>query len=370
MKSRSILCLLLALGISLPAFGHLQQTNPARKAPTDTNSINDTRYSNEYPWLTNDGKVLLWTRQPSGGVQRVYVTYIRNYDQLASTPTDGRTLPSLDEAPPVALEVVNDLVPASHTIKAIAICEKGTWPIRVGTKDRYRITLFMAVGPKNQDKAIYRASKVFIEYDTATNQLLTPFMTGSYAAVSGTNVGGKNETEPMLTRNGLYLFWASNAFKGGVAKYLKSNLACGQLSQSAKTYDNLPAGDFAWRDQYGSTSQNEDETRTTNYHTVIERPNGDTALIFEECHGKIACNGDPNNRDCECLDHNQHLSTTGFEGNQQPVEITSCCSTKLNGNFRTTHPAIAGPRNAQTNSWVLFYMRGKKIWYTKIKESP
>jgi len=224
---------------------------------------------------------------------------------------------------------------------------------------------------------MWRAHRVFVVVDKASQEITSYGMSGdfqeviplTYRPVAG---GVANETEPFLTRDGQYLFWASNAWEGTgrVAHYIYTGTACAQLQQSPTPYDNLSSSKFAWKDQYtsGFTYQ---KTSRTNYHTVAERTSdGKTALIFEQCVGQTAC--DPlqfGNRDCACDGQNDFLSTTGFAAGGQPTAITNWSSGPLNvAGGRVSHPAISGPQNTNDGSWLLFFMKGKKIWYTKVKE--
>lgn len=178
--------------------------------------------------------------------------------------------------------------------------------------------------------------------------------------------------QPAIQAPGAYLFWASNAFNGTVAKFMGPVSSCAQLGQTAKTYDQLPVSRFAWKAQYLDGSPPSRLSRT-NYHTVLERPNGTTALIYEECHGQVRCQDDSSSIDCVCDhpdpeidDQANQLSTSGFSAASGPSLIGNWSSGPLNGGARVTHPAISGPRT--NNAYLLFFMRGKKIWYTRIKE--
>lgn len=411
----SVIVPAIALVVSTPApldGAVLEQVNPAVQAPP---LVNDSDHSNEYPWFSNDGHLFVWTRQckttspepclnhnpPIGtDTQWLWVSYLKNFDIVWNAP-HGQDLPPLQFAWPVELEPVNHAVlqafPAGTTIKALAICDKTSDQPVLGPDGllRYRFSLFMAIGPAGDSnpKSLYRADRVVVTIDPNDNNgEIVPSklrFNGSLLPVTGSDTGD-NETEPALTRDGKYLFWASNGWAGGVAEYMGGDgfARCSQLDQSRTSYANLPGQRFAWKDQYlGSPATS---TSRTNYHTVIERFHfddaGDTALIFERCHGQVSC-AQGGVRDCECLgpDENEdgvpddkvRLWTTGFEAAPGPYLIDRCEGCTGNEGIwkeqgRTTHPAVAGPENTDSgrDGWLLFFMRGKKIWYTKIAEVP
>lgn len=134
-------------------------------------------------------------------------------------------------------------------------------------------------------------------------------------------------------------------------------------------YPNLPSsgsGDyFAWRDQYDGNL----DTSRTNYHTLATMHTGRTALIFEECHGKV--NGSA--RDNWCNANNERLSTTGFTANNSPTNIddSGWGANAIHGSpaRRASHPAISGSQLGD-GSFLLFFMRDKAIHYTKVEIVP
>ncbi len=382
--SLSVAALTIAL-VVVPAEAGLRQLNPARAAPLIINSLdsNGNPEDNEYPWFSNDGKLMLWTRQTAAGgnLQWVWVGYIKNRDQIAATGA-GQTLPSIDMRNAVHLDSVNDWVKVNRPgeqIKSIAVCEEPypSQPERLSGRYRYRFTLYMSVGKPNQQKLMYRAHRVFVVVSDSTFKVTKVGISSSiqpvipYATRPGG--GGANETEPMLTRDGTHLFWASNAFNGGnMARFMGPSAACSQIGQAPKLYSQLSSSRFAWKDQYASGATYM-RTSKTNYHTVIEKPNGQTALIFTGCDGQTSCNrSQMGNRECECQDQSAMLSTTGFGGGNHPPTLISSSGwtgqAGINTAGRATHPAIAGPQRSFDKSWLLFFMRGKKIWYTKIAE--
>lgn len=373
--------LLCAGWLAAPAHA-LRQVNWAQEAGDVINHMPDM-YSNEYPWLSGDGKLLLWTRQVKSeacapgqnGCQRVWVAYVKNWREIADAPANNGALPELEVSQPMPLTKVNELVAGNITIKSIAVCEEGTQPREYSNRWRYRFSLYMSTGTPGGTKSMHRAHRVFVVVNKASMEITSMGRSGGYSPVippaTRPNGGVANETEPMLTRDGRYLFWASNAFNGGnVARYIGPVASCTQVNQTPRSYATLPSNLFPWKDQY---SQGFTETRTgkSNYHTVVERPNGVSALIFETCSGQVDCAaGGSDNRDCRCKEQKKKLSTTGFaDGNDVgPTLITNCCGSRaLNrSGVRLTHPATS-PRHAN-GTWTLFYMRGKKIWYTKIME--
>lgn len=371
----------------------LTQVNPAYKAGS---MINDPYAANEYPWFSNDGRLFFWTKQLPGEGQELYVSYLKNWGAIKST-AHGQALPALSVAYPRRHDKLAnclagidwnqpwcDLSPleapnAKLTFKSLAYCQKTTQPVN----NEYRFTLFFSAKDLNTTGAahMYRADDVWVKID-GNSEIVGMGIDGNIRpAIPQTTTGGgsiANETEPMLTRDGKYLFWTSNAFtaKGTYAKYIYRDLPCTQLNQTPTLYSSLPASQFKWRDQYISTpSTTAQKTAKTNYHTVLEQPGfTESALIFEQCAGQVDCddnNPDPGNRDCQCKPQNNKLSTSGFAANGKPYII---CNGTITGtesggqlnptNQRTTHPAIAGPKG--NHGWVLFYMRQKNIWYTKI----
>ena len=378
----------------------LRQRNPVAKAPAVINNDpSATTFHNEYPMFSTDGRLFLWTRQenPSPGTQWLWVAFLKNRDHVAATPA-GSPMRALDFGPPGELHVVNHEFcthkpqckagnPANNEIKALMLCEEGQQPtVPAAGQLRYRFTLYLAVGPTGSQRAMYRAHRVVVKVNASTGQILSNLhtsMSGGFDEVipfATRPAGGQaNETEPAMTRDGEYLFWASNAWAGGstMAEYIGPETSCTQLMQSPKAYSNLPNSRFAWKDQYtsGSTSQ---RTSRTNYHAILEKydvnDKGPTALIFEECQGQTNCLV-PSDRDCVCEGQNEWLSTTGFSAGGAPTTITSLGSGPLNTTnglgvpVRVTHPAISGRQAPPPDGrWLLFFMRGKKIWYTMISE--
>lgn len=223
-------------------------------------------------------------------------------------------------------------------------------------------------------KEIFRAWRVKVFVDPVTEEIDEVKIGGQILPMGpGVNVSGKNMTEPMLTRDGRFLFWASNNFIGTQARYIGPVSACTQLNQSSTPYSQLPSGRFPWVDQYTFPVPSHATSRT-NYHHVLERPqNGTTALLFEKCSAQqnVSCDDDPTSRYCDCKPKYENISTTGFTPGLEPEEITNCCGAELNKppDWRETHPAVSGDLNAD-GSWLLFFKRGKKIWFTKISEMP
>jgi hypothetical protein len=351
----------------------LHQTNPIRKAP-DVINTPDPDIWDTYPWFSNDGKLFLFTREDTtapNGVPEVYVSYLKNRNAIAGTPTDERTLPALEVAVPVKLPAA---INNGETVKAIAYCEDDPpQPDALASRWRYRFALFFSRGDVQGERKMYRAWRVKVFVDFASQEINQVDIGGQVQLMgSGINVAGKNTTEPMLTRDGRYLFWASNAFAGTEARFIEVASPCTMLNEASQNYGNLPGNRFAWVDQY-TVGALADLTSRTNYHTVVERPDGKTALIFERCHAQqeVECLEDPSSRYCDCEPNYGSLQTTGFTAVGEPHPIQPCCAAtgkELNRpTVRYTHPAISGPRNAD-GSWLLFFMRGKKIWYTKIAE--
>jgi len=280
--------------------------------------------------------------------QWIWVSFIKNWQTVADTPQGG-TLPDLDLATPIDLDIVNHYFkgnPAGNEIKAYAVCEEPdpVQPVDLGNRWRYRFTLYLAVGPASP-RAMWRAHRVFVVVDKASQEITSYGMSGDF-----------QEVIPLTYRP--------------VAHYIFTDTACAQLQQSPPPYDNLSSSKFAWKDQYTSSFTYQ-KTSRTNYHTILERTSdGKTALVFEQCVGQTACDTlQFGNRDCECDGQNDYLSTTGFAAGGQPTPITNWSSGPLNVvGGRVSHPAISGPQNTTGDSWLLFFMKGKKIWYTKVKE--
>lgn len=369
---------------------HLRQRNPAREAPASVNTSNPDIWD-AYPWFNRDGKLLFWTRESSAtSIAKVWVAYIRNRGQVINT-TAGQTLPALNLSPIKKLPGAwNDGQTADETIKAIAYCRQS---FQDNTPDanhmRYTFTLFYSTGPQGA-RVIYRIPNLVIDIDKSIpgQETIDSMSAPSAPQILGSsvNVAGKNSTEPMLTRDGRFLFWASNASSfSPMARYIEVSQACTQLNQASSQYSDLPSNRFAWVDQY-VTGANYDRTRSTNYHTVLEKgsiANSQTALIFERCNElqRVRCADDLHSRYCDCVSTddssvplNQRygvLMSTGFEAGEEPAPILGCFNPALNQDYpgRDTHPAISGPPTPG-GTWLLFFMRGKKVWYTTIGECP
>ncbi|MEM9554261.1 MAG: hypothetical protein AAGC60_08380 [Acidobacteriota bacterium] len=416
MSRQAILALCLAalalLGTSMPADADtFVQRNPARVAPANINDIGpppNTGASmdhNEYPAFSLDGKLFFWTRQenPTPGTQWLWVSYFKNRDAFDSTPP-GATLPALQMSTPWEIHLVNHqfqtdpvtgappplypAVPLNADIRAVAVCDESdpNYVFDYPNRWRYRVTLYLSVGDVTVPLSeMWRQHRLVINVDKATGEItsietapttLTPIEVIPEATAHG---GGRaQEIEPMVTRDGKYLFWASNKWggTGRVAEYIFSSTACGMINQTPQPYTSLPVGEFGWEDQYSGPQPIKQRTSRTNYHAMVELLNGRKAFIFEECQGQVQCGVDPTppSRDCDCDADNEQLSTTGFFAGGGPTVIANRAG--LSGNQllwvpggRTTHPVISGPRNPD-GSWLLFFMRGKKIWYTKIDYVP
>ena len=376
MKStpRTLYVLLLLLGMAIqvaPArSAELSQVNPAQKAP---DTINASGKINAYPWFSNDGKLFLFTRKTAGDDADVWVSYIKNRAAFDNYP-EGGALPGLDLAEPQPLEPVNASKGLGDTIKAIAYCENERQPIvKPNGNLRYRFKLFYSMGPLDEGtlRKIYRAWNVIVIIRGDTKEIVRVSLEGQIQEM-GPNVNrpGKNQTEPMLTLDGRYMFWASSDFIRAQARFIGPVDACTQLNQPTDSYSELPSDRFSWKDQYTFIDPVHATSRT-NYHSIIEEPNGGpTALLFERCHPQQAlpCNDDPSSRYCDCAPNYNDLSTTGFRSGREPGLIADCCgSGELNtSNKRESHPAVSGPRDSQ-GSWLLFFKRSSKIWYTKVK---
>ncbi len=402
MKRLPALCLLavfLVFSIEPLRASGLRQRNPVKKAPTIINNQPPPAFENEYPMFSTDGRLFLWTRQqnPSSGTQWLWVSFLKNRDYVAATPA-GSAMRALEFGPPEELHVVNHEFcghkpeckagnPSDNEIKALMLCEEGVQPTRPAADQlRYRFTLYLAVGPVDQQREMWRAHRVVVKVRESTGEVLNNLhtsMSGGFDEVipyATRPAGGQaNETEPAMTRDGKYLFWASNAwgFPGTMAEYIGPESSCTQLMQSPAAYSTLPSNRFAWKDQYTTGSTNRLTSRT-NYHQILEKLHptnqGATALIFEECQGQTECVV-PQDRDCECEAQDEWLSTTGFTAGGAPTLIENLSGTSAvlhktmssGKRVRVTHPAISGPQTAD-GRWLLFYMRGKSIWYTMISE--
>lgn len=377
------ICTLLA---TLPAHANgLKQVNPVKQAPSTINAFGSdaTMDENEYPWFSSDGKLFFWTRQenPNPGTQWIWVSYLKNRDAVVATG-ENQTLPNLQVAIPVDLHDVNHHFivnnPGSE-IKAFAVCEESDsgYDYDLVNRWRYRFTLYLAVGPPGALRKMYRAHRVFVVVDKATEEIIDTGISGGITEVIPTTyhplTGDEaNETEPFVSPDNKKLFWASNVWyePGVMAKYIESSTTCGMTTSTPKDYSTLPSGTYAWKDQYDSGFSYQ-RTSTTNYHSILQRSDGKTALLFEQCEGQYDCNtSQTGNRQCECDQDRDWLATTGFTSGDTPSTIVNGPSGVLNPtNIRVSHPAVSGPQNAD-GSWLLFFMRGKKIWYTKIKETP
>lgn len=379
----SLLLPLLPASAQLNPPDHLIQRNPAKEAPTAINTTS-TSVWDAYPWFSRDGRLLFWTREYNG-MARVWVAYFKNRGTVINTSV-GNTLPALSISDTHLLPGSwNDPSAADETIKAIAYCRQA---LNDDTPDanhqEYVFTMFYATGPAGQ-RVMYRIPNLLIRVHKPTQEIVhlaapsAPQIMGS-----GVNVSGKNSTEPMMTRDGKFFFWASNAGTfSPLARYIEVSQACTQLNQSATQYSSLPSNRFKWVDQY-TTGATHDRTRSTNYHTVLEKgsiANSETALIFERCNelDRERCADDPNSRYCDCVSTDSDavplakrygvLMSTGFDASSEPAPIKGCYSPSLNQDYpgRDTHPAISGPPTPG-GTWLLFFMRGKKVWYTNIAE--
>jgi len=362
---------------------HLRQRNSAKEAPTAINTTSTTVWD-AYPWFSRDGKLLFWTREANGKA-RVWVTYFKNRGTVINKSA-GATLPDLSIS---AIKILpgswNDPQDVDETIKAYAYCHQA---LNDNTPDsnhqEYVFTLFYSTGPIGT-RVMYRISNLVVRVNKSTLEIdylaapSSPQIMGS-----GVNVSGKNATEPMLTRDGKFFFWASNAGSfSPMARYIEVSQECTQLNQSATQYSSLPSNRFKWVDQY-TVGNAYDLTRSSNYHTVLEKgsiANSETALIFERCNERDQqrCDENEDSRYCDCVSTDDDavplaqrygvLMSTGFGAGSEPAPIKGCYNPSLNQDYpgRDTHPAISGPPTTG-GTWLLFFMRNKKIWYTNIAE--
>ena len=374
-----------------PAFGqqdnppHLRQRNPVKEAPATINTT-DPEVWDAYPWFSRDGRLLFWTREYEG-VAHVWVTYFKNRGTVINTAAN-QTLPNLSISTPWLLPGAwNSGTLTSQTIKAYAYCHQALNDNTPSSGfQEYIFTLFYSSGDQGARK-MYRIPNLKIRIDKTQQTIVyTEAPSAPQLMGSGVNVSGYNATEPMLTRDGKFLFWASNAPGfSPMARYIEVSQECTQLNQPATQYSQLPSNRFPWVDQY-TVGADWDRTRSSNYHTVLEKgsiANSQTALIFERCNElqRRYCADDPHSRYCDCVSVddpnvllNQRygvLMSTGFEAGEQPAPILGCTSAPLNQDYpgRDTHPAISGPPTPG-GTWLLFFMRGKKVWYTNIAECP
>lgn len=380
--------LLVALAVPCQGSG-LRQTHPAKQAPSPINTAGDF---NEYPWFTYDGKLMFWTREdPPGSAQRLWAVYIKNRGQIINKPEGfGTNLPALDLGPPMPLYQISNWV-RDHFVegqgepeielRALAICHKANQeqPFYQPAYNRYRYRFslfFSARAPGSGDPGtLWRAHDLIADVDASTFAITLDLGNVTWQEVVPQTTHPvdpsiiANETEPAFSRDSRYFFWASNAWggAGNAARYIGPHDQCGQLMQAPKPYSTLPASGsgssyFPWKDQYAETSR-------TNYHTLIEMHTGRTALIFEECHGQT-----PGARDTWCQNNNDLLSTTGFIANGQPSNIVDTGWWPSGKNIhrgtgtRASHPAVSGGQNTADGSWLFFYMQGKRIYYTKLKQ--
>ena len=383
----SFVALLVLTSAFLPSPGRaggLAQINPARQAPfivNDPGTVGSMDH-NEYPWFSRDGKLFFWTRQenPTPGTQWLWVSYFKNRNAVANAPA-GTVLPALSLSTPVEMHDLNHHFLDHHPgeeIKALAFCQETNppQPEDLGNRKRYRFTLYLAVGPPTERKQLYRAHRIVVVVRKSDQEITSVQVLGGISeavpqTIRPTTGGIANETEPYMTENGKYLFWASNAWggTGRVSHFIGPLSACTQLQQTPRPFNDLPVGRFAWKDQY-TTGPLHQRTSRTNYHSLISRQDAKTALIFEQCRGQTGCvPGQAGNRQCECETQDDSLSTTGFDAGGRPTPIANFPVSPLNPvGGRASHPAVSGNQNPD-GSWLLFYMRGKKIWYTKIAEA-
>lgn len=389
---RQSLALLISLTFLLPNVSaavnppHLRQINPAKVAPYPVN-MPSSQIWDAYPWFSQDGKLLFWTREQNG-LAHVFVSYLKNrpnlFNELAGAP-----LPTLQVSTPKQLPGAwNNGIALFQTVKAISYCHQtfqDNFPV-FGQK-QYTFTMYYATGHATKRK-LYRIRNLVVRLNKTTAEIIhmaapnAPELMGP-----AVNVSQRNQTEPMMTRDGKFLFWASNSPTfSPMARYIEVGQGCTQLNQNPTPYSSLPSNRFAWVDQY-TNGFNLDRTRTTNYHTVLERGaigNSKTALIFERCNALVTnttCASNPDSRYCDCVSGDNQsvpysnrfgvLMSTGFEVGEQPAMIKGCYTPALNQQIggRDTHPAISGPQSGD-GRWLMFFMRGKRIWYTIIGECP
>lgn len=371
---------------------HLRQMNPVTEAPMYINTT-DPDIWDAYPWFSRDGRLLFWTREEDG-VAHVWVTYFKNRGVVINKAA-GAALPDLQISTPWQLPGSwNSGTQASQTVKAFAYCRQALNDDTPSAGfQEYIFTLFYSSGSQGARK-MYRIPNLKVRVDKNQQKIVyTDDPSSPQLMGSGVNVGSYNATEPMLTRDGKYLFWASNAPGfSPMARYIEVSQECTQLNESATQYSQLPSNRFAWVDQY-DTGATWDRTRSSNYHTVLEKgsiANSQTALIFERCNQRARsdcngepcdCNQDPDSRYCDCVSVDDDsvplnkrygiLMSTGFQAGEEPAPILACTSAPLNDDYpgRDTHPAISGPPTPG-GTWLLFFMRNKKIWYTNIAECP
>ena len=384
----TILCAaFLAAGLAGPlSASGLKQRNPARKAPTDT--INHPGTYNEYPWFSYDGRLMFWTREdPRDSQQELYVAYIKNWNQIANKGP-GATLPVLKVGPDDEFDDINLWIngnPAfemGSELRALAVCTKRLHRQRRDESDQwvYPFSLYFSVRRPDDEAApgqIFRTIDIEVAVNKSTFQadILTEFDTSSSSSsffpVVPPAGSTHNETEPFFSRDSRYFFWGSNKWtQGGVAEYIGPKRQCTQAMQTPVAYSTLPStgpGDyFAWKDQYAGAGG----TSRTNYHTLATKTSGQTALIFEECHGKTKGGG----RDGWCQANNERLSTTGFDAGKTPTNIddSGWDANAIHGDNpvrRASHPAISGPQLSD-GSFLLFFMRDKAIFFTKVEIVP
>ena len=371
---------------------HLRQRNPVKEAPPAINTT-DPNIWDAYPWFSRDGKLLFWTRE-TNGIARVWVTYFRNRAAVINTSVN-QSLPALDISTPWVLPGAwNNGTQAAQTVKAYAYCHQAYNEDTPSTGfEEYIFTLFYSSGVEGA-RVMYRIPNLKVRINETQGTIVyVEAPSAPQVMGSGVNASGANATEPMLTRDGRFLFWASNAPGfSPLARYIEVSQACTQLNEASVQYSQLPSSRFAWVDQY-TAGQNWDRTRSTNYHSVLEKgsiDNSQTALIFERCNQlqrrdcgghQCDCVEDPLSRYCDCVSVDDPsvplaerfgvLMSTGFQAGKEPAPILGCTSSPLNQDYpgRDTHPAVSGPPTLG-GTWLLFFMRGKKIWYTNISECP
>lgn len=372
-------CLAATLTAPLMASG-LKQRNPARRASDYINSPGDF---NEYPWFSYDGRLMFWTREdPPGSPQELYVAYIKNWDQIANIGP-GLTMPRLKVGPDDEFHDIQDWIvgnpsfESASELRALSVCTKPQFRQRRNELNQwvYTFSLYFSVRrPASSANfgTLWRAQDIEVAVNKSTFRadILTTLSASSFTEVVPPPGNTFNETEPFFSRDGRFLFWGSNKWKAGdVAEYIGPRSACTQAMQTPVAFPTLPSsgpGDyFAWRDQYDGTF----DTKTTNYHTLATMHTGRTALIFDQCSGKRRNSA----RDAWCAANNGRLSTTGFTANNDPSNIddSGWGVNAIHGlpARRATHPAVSGPQLAD-GSFLLFYMRDRKIYYTKVEIVP